>query len=142
MEPTRAGKFPFKPITERAPEMTKGQRRCYDLLATWAGGTHHLYGKVDQCERGLSYTLSGSLDTYDWNRLTTLVMLAHARCVRVEVAAAARGYLRLYLHPRVREGRIHEKHPTMSEALAAFPYCDLTSAELAAESAQPSGGPK
>lgn len=89
------------------------------------------------------------MSTFDFNNLTRLVVAAHAEAVRVEVAAETylavdqesflteydhetgewvetnehpshvAACLTIRLHPRQREGSLHERHPTMAEALAA-----------------------
>lgn len=56
--------------------------------------------------------------TFDGSYLTRLVVLCHDHCVRCEVQAATRGYLRLRFHPRHgRDGSMWERHPTMENAV-------------------------
>lgn len=62
----------------------------------------------------------GSLDTYDGNRLTKLVFLAHALCVRVEVNPCNMKHLKICFSPREREGGTWKRHPTIDQAVAEF----------------------
>lgn len=56
--------------------------------------------------------------TFDSEALTRLVVLCHEYCVRCEVQAASRGYLRLWFSPRHgREGDVYARHPTIEQAV-------------------------
>jgi hypothetical protein len=58
------------------------------------------------------------LSTFDFDYLTRLVVLAHDRCVRVAIVSSAPRRLGLTLHRRAgREGAMHERHPTIEEAV-------------------------
>ncbi len=61
-----------------------------------------------------------TLDTYDGNDLTTLVLAAHAMCVRVEVKPASPRHLRLCFSPRQRGGNLTQHHPTIDQAVTHF----------------------
>lgn len=87
------------------------------------GGAHHIPGpsyngaaNVRPCGHGWYVNSSADLATFDGSTLTRLVLLAHARCVRAEVSPAMR-YLRIAIHPRVREGGGMRRHPTIEEAI-------------------------
>lgn len=59
--------------------------------------------------------------TFDFDRLTRLVFLAHDRCIRAEFEGSGPGLIRLVLHKRhSRDGRMSEKHPTIEQALSAW----------------------
>jgi hypothetical protein len=60
------------------------------------------------------------LSTFDSDRLTHLVLLAHDYCVRVEISAAAPQYLRLGFSPRMRKGEVHQRHPNIESAIATY----------------------
>jgi hypothetical protein len=67
----------------------------------------------------IQVTFYGGLSTFDTDQLTRLVVLCHDRMVRLEIRAAAPGYLRLLFHPRhSRDGRQYERHPTLEDAAA------------------------
>lgn len=66
-------------------------------------------------------TLYGDLATFDSDALTRLVVLAHDRCVRLQVRGVGPGCMKLGLSPRDgREGRMYSRHPTMEDAVAAI----------------------
>lgn len=64
----------------------------------------------------------GGLSTYDMDRLTRLLLVAHEERVRVTIEAAAPRYLRLVFHPRKESGRLYERHPSMSDVISK--YCE------------------
>jgi hypothetical protein len=64
-------------------------------------------------------TVRGTLSTFDFDELTRLVLLAHERCIRVEIDGAAPGYLRLMFSRRTRSGDTTKRHPTIAQAITA-----------------------
>lgn len=93
------------------------QHECYQLLADLVGGTHHIYYKVKPfSDYGIETVLPNSIATYDFAMMTRLVILAHDRCIRAEIAPGGR-WLKLYLHKRKREGFITQRHPTIEDAI-------------------------
>lgn len=68
----------------------------------------------------IDVTIRQTLDTYDGSDLTTLVLAAHAMCVRVEVQPASPRHLRLCFSPRQRSGNLTQHHPTIDQAVARF----------------------
>lgn len=80
----------------------------YGSVQTDWADKHHI-------EFNLPYTLS----TWDDNRLTTLVILCHDECVRLEISPNMR-YLKLMFHPRQRDGRYFQRHPTIEGAIEAI----------------------
>lgn len=105
--------------------------RVADILSYTYRGAHHIPQSAFKktvnwdgtlCYFGsLSVCLTGSLDTFDFDLLTRLVLACHAACVRCEISGAAPGYLRVMFHLRNgREGRIYDRHPSPEEALETF----------------------
>lgn len=94
------------------------------LLAAWVDGLHHVPAsqlrKADWAHtRWIELAWYGPLSTFDGDELTRLVVLAHDRCIRVELRPCNGRYVRLGFSPRrAREGSIFERHPTMEAALA------------------------
>jgi hypothetical protein len=99
-----------------------------DILGQVFQGIYHIDSEVlhKRCqwdnERYIEVVMPDStncgLSTYDFNNLTTLVVLCHDRCVRLSIYAAAPNRLRLMFHKREgRTGSINEKHPTLEEAV-------------------------
>lgn len=62
----------------------------------------------------------GGLDTWDFNRLTTLVLLCHEARIRCDVEPRSPQYLRLCFTQRSHEGGISSRHPNIDEAIASF----------------------
>lgn len=101
-----------------------------DILQEVYGGIYHIEGveKISFAGSYVEVPIHGSLSTYDWNLLTRLVVLAHDRCVRIEVSAKlVKGSyegdeyespeLVLLFHKRERGGDWYHGHPTMEEAI-------------------------
>jgi hypothetical protein len=90
----------------------------------WARGIYHLERdarRADWSTDGyLRLTLTwGSLATFDGADLTRLVVGAHDRAIRVELAAVAPHVMEVLFHPRMHgEERLSRRHPTMEEAIA------------------------
>ena len=67
----------------------------------------------------IEVVIPNELATWDFNRLTELVILCHDQCVRLSVEGANIHYMRLRFHPRKR-GKllsISKKHPTIEEQI-------------------------
>lgn len=97
-----------------------------DLLGELFQGIYHMnvtsLMKAEwESNRYIAVTTSTTLSTFDTSDLTRLVFLAHHLCIRVEVEAIARGYLRLIFTKRInRNGKFFERHPTLDNAVESF----------------------
>jgi len=59
--------------------------------------------------------------TFDFERLTALVFLAHDMCMRAELQHGGPGRVRIAVwQRRTREGHNWERHPTIEQALALW----------------------
>ena len=89
------------------------------MLCELYGGDHHVSGIVregGQTGININTRQTGSMATFDYCMLTRAVLLAHDRLIRFSIEASGAGMLRLCFHKRhLREGRMHERHPTMEE---------------------------
>jgi hypothetical protein len=89
-------------------------------------GIYHLESrhlkKVDWSQRDNIDVVLGwqSFSTYDNDKLTKLVFLAHHRAIRVEIYPHSFKYLRLVFSRRSRLGAKHEKHPSINDAVLTF----------------------
>lgn len=84
-------------------------------------GKHHIpRGGVQEWGNGWCVNYYGDLSTYDFDKLTRLVFLAHDRCVRAEVTHSGPRMVRICIWQRERQGNIAERHPTIEEALARW----------------------
>lgn len=90
-----------------------------DLLGDLCLGIYHLdYGqlhKTDWSNKNYIRFILGwkCLSTYDYNDLTVLVVLAHDRCIRVQISPYTFHHLELVFHQRQREGNYAYRHPTI-----------------------------
>jgi hypothetical protein len=100
------------------PPFTKAQAE--EFFGEVFGGKHHIPGDVKEFGRGWKVNAYGGwLSTFDFNNLTRLVMLAHDRCVRVEIMQGGPGRVGIGIwQRRTRTGDMTERHPTMEQALA------------------------
>lgn len=110
----------------KKPELSDDQKRCYDLLCESFGGSWHLPENLYSCGQGIKINYRGHLATFDNNTLTRLVVLAHDRCVRVEIAPAGPSCVAIKLHARrCREGDSMVRHPTMEKAVELLSRVEL-----------------
>lgn len=92
-----------------------------DFFSEFYYGEHHIPGKIKECGRGWSVNHDkGSLSTFDFNQLTRLVLMAHEKCIRVEVIPIRNYILQIAIHQRKREGSMIERHPTIEQAIEDF----------------------
>ena len=75
---------------------------------------HHFPGtKAESIETNVF----GDLSTFDFDRLTRLVLFSHFLCVRATVTSSGPRMVKIILHPRRnRDGKFFERHPTLAEA--------------------------
>lgn len=104
--------------------MNDDQFACFVMACELFHGEHHLPGKVKECgPRGIEINgrYGCHMATFDYDQLTRAVFMAHDRCIRFEVLPSGPGMLRLHFHRRhKREGQMHERHPTLENALAKW----------------------
>jgi len=62
----------------------------------------------------------GGLATFDFNELTRLVIMAHDKCIRVEIMPKGRDTMIIGIWKREREGSMSHRHPTLEDAIEAF----------------------
>ena len=100
------------------------QRRAVDLLIaglnTGPWNVPINWQKVDwKFGGGVRFPLRNTtLSTFDFDHLTRLVILAHDRCIRVGVEPRTFRHLAISMFPRKVEGAMHDRHPTIEEAIA------------------------
>lgn len=98
-----------------------------DFFAALYRGAHHIPGRhygggenVRAHGGGWSVSHFGYLSSFDFDKLTRLVLLAHERCIRVEVDSGGPRRVRIAIWRRQREGGMSERHPTIEQAIATF----------------------
>lgn len=80
-------------------------------------GEHHFPGKIKEWGHGWAMPQTNSLSTYDYNHLTRLVVMAHDRCIRVEIVPKGMNRILIVLHKRKREGGVSKEHPELEDAI-------------------------
>jgi len=93
------------------------------ILSYTFGGIHHLdYNQRKKLryadEHCFEYVTSDSFATWDSNKLTTLVVLAHELMVRLEIDSHSFRYLKIRFWERTcRKGSTYERHPSIDEVI-------------------------
>jgi hypothetical protein len=80
-------------------------------------GEHHFPSKIKPFGEGWAISHFGPLSSFDDDGLTRLVILAHEKCVRVQVEQGGPNRLRIEIWKRARSGNIYERHPTIDQAI-------------------------
>jgi hypothetical protein len=94
-----------------------------DLLNDVWCGIYHIddlfLRKVDWTNKNwIRISIFGGLNSYDDDKLTRLIILAHDRCLRVEINPCNFNHLELLFHQRERVGDFYSRMPTMEDHLA------------------------
>jgi hypothetical protein len=104
----------------RKPWMSDDQWECACMFADVVGGFHHVNAEFKPFGCGIRVSSShGRWATYDFSALTRIVILAHDRMIRVEVAPSGPRMIAFNMWKRhKREGGMSERHPTIEDAIA------------------------
>lgn len=114
--------------------MTDAQWECAKFLADVYGGFHHVNGEIKSSgSDGVVLELDHiSLATYDFDEMTRIVLMSHDRCIRFGVTGPRmeeREYdgidyevpvMTVVVSKRKRDGRMHERHPTLETVMAEY----------------------
>lgn len=87
------------------------------VLSIAYNGLHHLPNKIKDKGFYIETNVLANLATFDFDTLTRLVVASHDYCVRLEIVQSSPRMLKLLFHDRGREGKMHERHPTIEEAI-------------------------
>lgn len=88
------------------------------VLAVAYSGLHNVPGKIKHDDLLIEVCVPAQLSTFDFDTLTRLVVLSHDQCVRLSVTNGGPRKVKLMFHDRIaREGQMHERHPTIEEAI-------------------------
>jgi hypothetical protein len=93
------------------------------MYATGIYNVGAVWEKTDwSAGRGVMFVVyaGGGLSTFDFDKLTRAVLVAHDEAIRIDIEPHGRGYFKVWMHPRGREGGMSERHPTIEQAIAAF----------------------
>lgn len=102
--------------------MDAGQIECFKLFCDLVYGKHHIVGKIRECGNGLLWNSQClPLASFDFDHLTRLVLMAHERCIRVEICPSGPGMIGITAHKREsREGEMWARHPTIEQSIEKF----------------------
>lgn len=95
-------------------------QEAIDFFSEFYGGEHHIPGYEVKANGPFCWTVNhnrGGLSTFDFNHLTRLVVMAHDKCIRVDLIPIRNGIMQISISNRKREGSIWERHPTIEEAI-------------------------
>lgn len=99
--------------------MTKDEAE--DFMGDLFLGRHHIPSEVKPWGTGWQVNSFCDMSTYDFDRMTRLVFLAHDRCVRAEISWSGPRRIRIIIHKRDPEGTsMTTRHPTIEQALARW----------------------
>lgn len=109
----------------RVKNMSRIGRKVADILGVVYAGIYHIdqraLDKVDWTHKGwIEIKLRDSLSTWDFNRLTALVIACHDAAVRVEIDGNSWHMLLLRFHERKRRGDMFERHPTIEDVVTKW----------------------
>ena len=94
-----------------------------DLIGTLVQGIYHVSDEVKKIDwsdtHWIEWRTHMSFATTDFSRLTELIVLAHDRCIRVEIEPCSRTTLRVMFTPRKRSHEVHgcsiRSHPSLED---------------------------
>lgn len=106
-------------------ELSPLGREVADILGQVWRGIYHLEKQIRKVDWANTFWITiniyGDLSTYDFSRLTELVVLCHDRMLRLEISPCNFRYLTLIFHQRMnRDGMIGERMPTMEDHIQAI----------------------
>jgi hypothetical protein len=97
------------------------QDEASDFFAEIFGGRHYVPPILKKYGEGWKITCGRNLATFDGNLLTRIVLLAHEKCIRVEVVPVNFGLLGIIVHKRqLNSTKLFERHPTIEQAIEEF----------------------
>lgn len=84
-------------------------------------GEHHIPSTIKPFGSGWVVIHNrGDLATFDFNGLTRLVLMAHAKQIRVSIMPYNFNSFKIAIWQRKLEGAFDERHPTIETAIADF----------------------
>ncbi len=106
-------------------EMT--EKEATKFFAEFYNGEHHFPDKIKPFGLGWSIAHYGELASFDFDQMTTLVLMAHRDCVRVSVMRGKKpNTVQIALHKRAgRCGRMSERHPSIENIIAPDAAAEL-----------------
>lgn len=120
----RSGRKATRGYAAAPEELTLFQQQAMDILGIVGGGIYNSpinWETVDwDFGRGICVVWHGGLATYDFNKLTLLVLLCHEARIRCEIRPSSHSTLRIAMWPRQQLGNMTQRHPNIDEAVQSF----------------------
>ena len=108
-------------LERKGKSLSELGRRAADIVGQVWRGIYHLEHEALaaewSAENVAALNIRESLATFDHQRLSELVVLCHDACIRLRIEPRTHSHLRLFFCRRRRDGAIHERHPTMEQAI-------------------------
>lgn len=102
------------------PAVDERTQRIESTVARAFRGLHHVRRIKRHSATFWEVNVFDGISTFDHDTLTRLVIAAHDYAVRVELSQSGPGQIKIHLHARKREGAMHERHPTIEQAIEQF----------------------
>jgi hypothetical protein len=100
-------------------DLTEDQ--ALDFFSEFYFGEHHIPRPLRRYGRGWYINHDrGGMATFDYDQLTKLVIMTHDKCVRVELIPVRNGVLKIAIWKRLSSGMMHERHPTIEQAIESY----------------------
>ena len=94
------------------------KKKVHHILSLTYHGLYNVPGKIKYDELFIEVSVTEGLSTFDFDKLTRLVVGAHDLCVRLVIKASGPRLVKLYFTSgRNRTGLIQDRHPTIEEAI-------------------------
>lgn len=106
-------------IIEGNKHLTKDEAIIF--FSEFYRGEHHIPGKITEFGHGWQVKHDrGDIATFDYNKLTTLVLMAHDKCIRVSIMPYNFNTLKICIWKRNRNGGFSNRHPTIQQAIDEY----------------------
>lgn len=105
-------------------------RDVAQILGIVFGGLYHISAKLEKVKwdnvRAIEIKFGyANMSTWDYDRLTKLVVLCHDACIRLEIEPHTFNSLRFWFHRREgRDGDMCKRHPTIEQAIERARQCE------------------
>lgn len=96
------------------------QRRAFDILGIVGSGIYNapiFWDGLIWAPRYIICSWRNGLGTFDFNELTTFVLLCHETRIRGHISAKTHRHIEIALHERVATGSMGNRHPDINEML-------------------------
>jgi hypothetical protein len=102
-----------------------------------------LHKRVDwSSDHFICIVIPESLSTFDSSKLTELVVHCHNQAIRLNISGRAVSYLSLEFSPRIRDGSISKRHPSIESVIeeingTTLQFCSINSLKLSVNELKP-----